>query len=352
MNDTGQYIASVATAVPEYSCDQATGEAFLRSHYSDVLNARSLEILHKVFAHPSVKRRHFAVDSPEELINEDPDRRMERFTSRSIELSTQASRKAMEKAGLNPKDITTLVVNTCTGYICPGISTYLLDPLGLKPTTPCFDLVGSGCGGAVPNLQVAQGLLRGNPAGAVLCISTEICSCTFQIGNDISLLVSNAIFGDGAAAAVVRNSPGGLRLMNLGSRYLTEYRNDVRYIYKNGQLHNHITLRLPNLAAKGALQVTAEVLGAAGLKMSDIVHWAIHPGGDSVITAVKDALGISEEQVRHSRGVMANYGNMSSATVWFVLDSIQRDGIIPGDLIMMLAFGAGMSAHALLLRAE
>jgi predicted naringenin-chalcone synthase len=352
MNETYQYIASVATAVPNFSCDQATGEEFLRDHYSDVLNTRSIEILHKVFAHPSVKRRHFAVDSPDELINEDPDKRIERFTSRSIELSVQAAGKAMEKAGLHPDDITVLVVNTCTGYICPGISTYLLDPLGLKPTTPCFDLVGSGCGGAIPNLQVAQGLLRGNPKGAALCISTEVCSSTFQIGNDIGLLVSNAIFGDGAAAAVVRNTPGGLRLMTSRARYLTEYRDDVRFIHKNGQLHNHITLRLPNLAAKGASQVIADVLGVAGLEMTDIFHWAIHPGGDSVTTAVRDALGIAEEQVIHSRNIMADYGNMSSATVWFVLDSIIKDGIHDGDLVMMLAFGAGMSAHALLLRAE
>jgi predicted naringenin-chalcone synthase len=351
MNRKDQYIAAVGKANPEFSCGQAFGEAFLASHYTGILSERSMEVLHKVFAHPSVQRRYFAVDSPEELLNEDPDRRMERFTRRSVELSAQAARFAMKEAALDSSDITALVVNTCTGYICPGISTYLLEPLGLKPTTPSFDLVGSGCGGAVPNLQVAQGLLRGNPDGAALCISVEVCSCTFQIGNDMGLLVSNAIFGDGAAAAVVWNRPEGLRMVASGARYLTEYRDDVRYVYRNGQLHNHITLRLPKLAAKGAAQVTADVLDSAGLRVEDIDHWAIHPGGDSVITSVRDALGLSEEQVRHSRGVMADYGNMSSATVWFVLDKIRREGIAPSDRVMMLAFGAGMSAHAYLLQA-
>jgi predicted naringenin-chalcone synthase len=346
-----EYIAALATAVPEYTCDQTEGEDFLAKHYSDRLNDRSMETLRKVFRHPGVRRRYFAFDSPEELLDENPDRRIDRFTRRSVDLSARAAEKVLERTGLSPHDVSALVVNTCTGYLCPGISTYLLERLGLERTTRCFDLVGSGCSGAIPNLQMAQGCLRADGGGAVLSISVEICSCTFQMGDNLGLIVSNAIFGDGAAAAIVTNRPGGLRLAGSGALYLPEYREDVRFVYRNGQLHNQLTLRLPKLAARGAAQVTANVLGAAGLGVGDIDHWAIHPGGDEIVTSVRDGLGLSEEQMRHTRGVLSEYGNMSSATVWFVLERIGKEGIEAGDRIMMLAFGAGMSAHAFLLQA-
>jgi predicted naringenin-chalcone synthase len=350
MSEEGQYIAGVSTAVPEYTCGQAEGLEFLEHNYSDVLSSRSMDVLRKVFAHPSVGRRYFAVDSPEELLAEYPDRRMDRFALRSVELSAKAAERALLEASLAPEDVSALVVNTCTGYLCPGISTYLLERMGFPKTTRCFDLVGSGCGGAIPTLQTAQGLLRGEGAGAaVLCVSVEVCSCTFQMGNDLGLIISNAIFGDGAAAAVVSNKTGGLRLTASGARYLPEYRDDVRYVYRNGQLHNHLSLRLPKLAAIGAAQVADDVLKAAGLEIGDIDHWAVHPGGDSIVTTVRDALGLDEAHMRHSRAVLSEYGNMSSPTVWFVLDKIRRGGIAPGERVMMLAFGAGMSAHAFLL---
>ncbi|MHB9029520.1 MAG: 3-oxoacyl-[acyl-carrier-protein] synthase III C-terminal domain-containing protein, partial [Candidatus Latescibacterota bacterium] len=97
--------------------------------------------------------------------------------------------------------------------------------------------------------------------------------------------------------------------------------------------------------------VVENLLGSRGLHREDIRHWAVHPGGDSIITSVRERLGIGEEAMRHTRSVLTDYGNMSSATVWFVLRSILDEGITPGDKIIMLAFGAGMSAHAFLLEA-
>ena len=123
---TKAYIGSFATAVPPYSCDQAFAEEFMKQHYGDRLTPRSMGLVHTCFSHPSIQKRHFAIDDPLELVNEDPDRRIARFTKKSIELSAGALSGALAQAGVEAGDVSGIVVNTCTGYICPGISTYLI----------------------------------------------------------------------------------------------------------------------------------------------------------------------------------------------------------------------------------
>ncbi len=346
------YIHSLATAAPDFSYTQPEGMEFILDRYSGVLDEKGRELMRKVFAHPSVRRRRFAFNDPDVLLRETFDERMERFQKWSVELSARAAGEALERAGFSPADVSVLAVNTCTGYLCPGITSYLMERMNLPRTVLAFDLVGSGCSGAIPNLQTAQGVLRGIDSGVALCVSSEICSCTFEMGNDPSLIVSNAIFGDGAAAAIVSPRPGGLRLEASEAWYAPEYRDDVRFMYRNGRLHNRLSRRLPVLAGKAAAAVTGNLLGSRGLKREDIRHWAVHPGGESIIEAVGRRLGLEEEFMRHTRSILSEYGNLSSATVWFVLRSILDEGVSPGDRIVMLAFGAGMSAHALLLEAE
>jgi predicted naringenin-chalcone synthase len=347
---TNAHIASFAVAPAPYIADQTTAEEFIRKHYANRLTSRSLALIHTVFSHPSIKKRQFAIDRPEILVDEEPDARMARFTHWSIELSAQAIQKALAQAGLSVGDVTGLVVNTCTGYICPGISTYLIEKLGLSRTIRTYDLVGSGCGGAIPNLQVAESLLKGNGGGVVVSASVEICSATLQMDNDISLILSNAIFGDGAAAAVLWSKPEGLEMVASACRYEPEQRDTIRYIHKNGQLYNQLSLKLPQLVNKAAAAVVADVLKSHSLDVQDVKHWAVHTGGEKIINAVRDEIGIPEERLQATRKVLAEYGNMSSPTVWFVLDELQQQGIAPGEWCVMLAFGAGLSAHAFLLR--
>ncbi len=344
------FLDGVATALPPLAISQGEGAAFLKANYEGRLKPSSLKLLARVFAHPSVKSRRFAFDGPAALLGEDPDKRAERFTLWALKLSAEAARGALKKTGLGAGDISGLVVNTCTGYLCPGVSTYLIEELGLKRSVKAYDLVGSGCGGAVPNLQLAGALAGARPGGAVLSVAVEICSCTFQMGDDASLIISNAIFGDGAAAAVVSGKPGGFALVDSVSRFAPEYREDIRFVHRNGQLHNQLSARLPGLAAETAGGLAAELLAANGLTRGDIGHWAVHPGGENVIKAVQARLALADDDMRWTRKVLSELGNMSSATVLFILDEMQREGLRSGELVVLLAFGAGLSAHACLLR--
>jgi alkylresorcinol/alkylpyrone synthase len=349
-NTSGAHIASVAVATPPLTLEQTELGRLAAKHYQGRLSPRSMSIIHKLFTNPSIKQRSFAIENVENLVDEDPDARVARFTHWSRELSAQAIEKALAQAGLSTDDVAGLVVNTCTGYICPGISTYLIEKLGLSGSVRVYDLVGSGCGGAIPNLEISESLVRQKGDRVIVSVSVEICSATFQMENDLSLLLSNTLFGDGAAAAVLWKRPQGYELVASARRYVPEQREAIRYVHKNGQLYNQLSLRLPDMVRKAAAQVVADVLEPLALRAGDIKHWALHSGGEKIINAVRDELRLSEEQVHATRSVLSEYGNMSSPTVWFVLREIEKQGVASGEWCIMVAFGAGLSAHAYLLR--
>ncbi len=129
-----------------------------------------------------------------------------------------------------------------------------------------------------------------------------------------------------------------------------EDREAIRYIHKNGQLHNQLATNLPHLVKKAVARVIADVLGPYALQVKDVKHWALHTGGEKILNTIKEEIGLSEEQLRASRGILSEYGNMSSPTVWFVLRKLMDSGIENGEWCIIVAFGAGLSAHAFLLR--
>ena len=350
INKQKTYIASVGLAIPPLRVEQILAGEMLEAHTKHELSERSLYVMRKLFAHPSISSRSFAIDDSETIFDENPDDRIARFTKWSIALSSEAVSKALDASKVDIGDIRGLIVNTCTGYLCPGISTYLIEKLGLKREVKVYDLLGSGCGGAIPNLQLADALVRQSDGGVIVSVSVEICSATFQMADDLSLIVSNTLFGDGAAAAVLRNEPGQLEMIDSASLYIPEEREYIRYIHKNGQLYNQLSVLLHNHVKKAAAQVVSSLLSRHSLRIADIRHWALHTGGEKVINSIKDKIGLSEEQLAATRSILADYGNMSSPTVFFVLDRIKEAGMKRNDLCMMVAFGAGLSAHACLLR--
>ncbi|TSK04956.1 MAG: type III polyketide synthase [Geobacter sp.] len=343
------YVASVASAVPEFSASQSYAAELVRQRFKETLTPRSLGLIRATFEHPAIEKRHFAVDAPARIFDETVDERVARFTEESVELAGRAVLSALEKVGVSPWQVSGLVLNTCTGYICPGISTYVAQRLGMRPSTRLYDLVGSGCGGAIPNLQVAESMLR-TIGGVVVSVSVEICSAAFQMDNDLSLILSNALFGDGAAAAVLWQKPVGFELTASAGRYVPEEREAIRFIHKGGQLHNQLSTDLPGLVARAAAEVVDDLLDSASLEKEDIGAWALHTGGEKVINAVRDQVGIPEELLWATRRVLSQYGNMSSPTVWFVLEEMMQKGIPAGTWCVLLAYGAGLSAHAYLLR--
>lgn len=346
------YVNATGTAVPPVAVTQEQVRQLMDYHYGSVLNDRARDVLHKALEHPSIKKRYLSVHTHEELLrfkNEDRDARIDRFTEWGVRLCAEAARAAMQRAGVSADEITAIVVNTCTGYICPGFSTYLIEELGLAGTVRAQDLVGSGCGGAVPNIQMGAGLIADQDSGVALCLAVEICSATFEMANDLSLIISNTIFGDGAAAAIVSNKERGFRISGMQSVYKPEYRDDVRYIYKDGRLHNRISSRLPAIVGDVVPSFIHNLIKEQSLTKKDIRWWAVHPGGAKMLDLLQEKLELSDEEIGIARTTYLNFGNMSSPTVLFELDHIMYNGVKPGDYCVMTAYGAGLSIHGCVL---
>lgn len=344
------FLASAATAVPPFRADQPTVWDYFARHYTGRLKTRSLDILRKVLEHPSIEGRNFAVDDPSCLIDETPDDRIRRFTSKGVDLACRAARKALDRAGLSIGEVDALVINTCTGYICPGLTSYVAQELDMDRSVPAFDLVGGGCAGALPGLMVARGQLASRGGGAVLSVAVEVCSVTFQMGDDLSLLLSNALFGDGAAAVVLWTRPEGLEFRGTATRHLPEERESIRYVHRNGNLHNQLSTSLPRIMAPVVEETVTSLLQGEGITIGDVGYWALHGGGDSVINGIGSRLQLSEEQLAPTRNVLRRFGNMSSPSALFVLSKLMEGGMEKGGWVILAAFGAGMTAHAALFR--
>lgn len=346
-------ITSVGTAAPAYALKQPEVEAFLREHYAQKVGERAMSVAHEVLGHPSIQNRHFAFKDRagfSKIVDEDPDERIARFTRWAVRLSAEAAREALRRTALSWNDISAVVVNTCTGYICPGISTYLVAELGLPAGVRVHDLVGAGCAGAIPNLQITKDIVGHARRKAALSVSVEICSATFQMSDDLGLVVSNAIFGDGAGAAVVCGAGAGLEVLDSMGCIDPGYRDDVRYEYRNGQLHNKLTRRVPVIVGNAVKDLLARFLQKHGLSIGRVRHWAIHPAGYNVLERIREKTGLSEEQLQVTRRILADYGNMSSASVWFEIQRIMETDPADGAWCVVLAFGAGFSIYAQLLR--
>jgi alkylresorcinol/alkylpyrone synthase len=299
-----------------------------------------------------IDARHLALDSLEEVFAIDPDTLHARFLVHAPRLAADAAANALLDANLEVAEIDGVVVSTCTGYLCPGLSGYVIERLGLRADLAAFDLVGHGCAAALPNWQLADALLAARRCHNVLSVCVEVSSAAMYLDNDPGVLVSACLFGDGAGAAVLsqRADPGkrSIECTAIGSLLNTAEREALRFEQRRGMLRNILTRPVPKLAAEHAERVLDDVLSRAGIDRAEIAAWIWHAGGRDVLLALRSRLGLTEEQTRYSAAMLREFGNLSSAFVYFVLEAALADRA-RGGWWWMSSFGAGFSCHGALL---
>ena len=347
-------IQGLGTATPPFHVTQKEAFEFFSANLP--LTADEENLYRRILLDGKIKGRYLGMDAKTDALETDPDRLLARFVKFGRATAVDAARRAMADANVRAEDIRGLVVNTCTGYLCPGLSSYVAEDLHLNPSIRFMDLMGMGCGAAIPNLEAAAGMLARSGEGPVLSLAVEICSATIFHGSDPGLVVSNSIFGDGAAAAVLdlhkEDSPqkGLARIVDFESGLYPQYREDLRYHTEGGRLRNFLNKRVPIIGARTAAEVGSRLLVRHGLTRKDIDWWAVHPGGTAVLEQVGKELDLDKAKLRFSYGVFENFGNMSSPSVLFVLrDILDKGRPQPGQKGMLLAFGAGFSAFAALI---
>src|SRR5439155_9322733 len=185
-----------------------------------------------------------------------PDTLHRRFSEHAPRLATQAAERALAEAGRRPEDLDAVIISTCTGYLCPGLTSYVVERLGLRSEVLTLDLVGQGCGAALPNLSMAEALLSARRCEQVLSVCVEVCSAAFYLDNDPGVLISACLFGDGAGAAVLAKEPGGgtrrVEWLATGSVLNPADRDLLRFETKGGMLRNILTTAVPVRAAQCA----------------------------------------------------------------------------------------------------
>jgi alkylresorcinol/alkylpyrone synthase len=348
------FITGLGTAAPprryaQRECwDALQGTALFNS-----LEPRSHYILKKILCGDNgIATRHLAVDSLMEVFNLSPDVMYQRFAKHAPALAAAAGCKALTDADCAPEEIDAVLVSTCTGYLCPGLTSYVSERLGLRPNIFALDLVGQGCGAALPNLRTAEALLAAGRAGKVLSACVEVCSAALYVDNDPGVLVSGCLFGDGAGAAILSKQPVRGR-RNVEWKFATSHlvpaaRDALRFEQRGGMLRNILTPEIPAMASKQAAQLFTDALGNAGVSRDRVTGWVLHAGGRDVLILLGEELELADTDVRHSAAVLRDFGNLSSPTVLFVLDAALHD-TVPDGLWWMSSFGAGFSCHGALL---
>ena len=338
------YLQTLVTALPEtvYTQEQCW-EIVARSSARERLHKRSRLILHSILrGDHGIGTRHFALPQIDRVFDLSPDELNAAFRIEGPKLASRALTEALAKAGLNAGQLDALFICTCTGYLCPGLTSYVAEQLGIRSDAVLQDLAGLGCGAAIPTLRAVSHLLAAKPDAVVACVAVEICSAAFYLDDDPGVLISACLFADGAAATIWRGSPpapGALRCFDFQTLHLPGERDKLRFELRDGKLRNLLDRTVPQLAAGAVGQLWA---GRGPRPVSRVVA---HTGGRDVLEALGPVVpGYSLEA---SQRVLHRCGNMSSPSVLFALEETlktARPG--PEGDFWLVSFGAGFSAHA------
>ena len=342
-----------ATPAARYSKAECLA-AFRASGWYARLDPRSHLIARTVLQRDNgIETRRLAVESLAEVFAIDPNTLARRFAAHAPGLAAQAGERALRDAGLEAVDIDAVVVSTCTGYVCPGLSGHVAERLGLRADVQAFDLVGQGCAAALPNFQLGRAMLASGAAEHVLSVCVEVSSAAMYLDNDPGVLISACLFGDGAGAAVLSRQarPDGRRVEWVDSTSLIDpsQRKALRFEQRDGMLRNILTRAVPTLAAEHAQRVLETVLGRAGVLPADISAWIMHAGGRDVLMALERRFELAPADLRYSAAMLREYGNLSSAFVYFVLQAALADNAA-GGWWWLSSFGAGFACHGALLK--
>jgi alkylresorcinol/alkylpyrone synthase len=351
------FLNAIGTALPEkcYSKEDCW-IAFQASDWFVRLDARSRAIAKLVLTRNNgIQERWLSVDTLDEVFAIDPDVLHRRFAAHAPALASTAGVLGLRAAGVCAAQIDAVIVTTCTGYLCPALSGYVIERLGLRNDILAFDFVGQGCAGALPNWQLSSALLAAGQCDHVLSICVEVCSAAMYLDDDPGILISACLFGDGAGAAVLSRSQMAAR-RRIEWKHTTSFidpaeRAALRFEHQGGMLRNILTRAVPRLAAQYAKEVLNQTLERAQLRGDQISEWIFHAGGRDVLLALEADLGLTPDALRYSREALRRFGNLSSAFVYFVLEAALRDRA-PGGWWWLSSFGAGFTCHGALLAVE
>jgi predicted naringenin-chalcone synthase len=361
-------IRGLGTALPPTVVSQAEAEAVTRNLCR--LGPDESALLATLYRHTGIRERHVLFDRqvvrdviegtrhsgsvflPSEKpgdLGPTTSQRMAVYEEHALPLAERAARAALEPSGVRPGDVTHLVTVSCTGFSAPGVDIALIKRLGLGPGVQRTHVGFMGCHGALNGLRVAAAYTGADPAACVLLCAVELCSLHFHYQWNPKRLVANALFADAAGAVVGTGGPAGpdgWRVAASGSCLFPDSEYAMTWDIGDHGFDMTLSTRVPNLIRANLRPWLENWLGGHGLTLGQIASWAVHPGGPRVLTDIEVALGLTAGATDVSREVLAECGNVSSATVVFLLERLRRQNA-PRPCVA-LGFGPGLVVEAAL----
>jgi alpha-pyrone synthase len=269
--------------------------------------------------------------------------RMQRFESCAPRLATEAAERLL--AGEDRSRITHLVITCCTGFFAPGVDLQLVERCGLNPDIERTFVGFMGCSAAINALKLARHIVRSEPGARVLALNLELCTLHLHETRDLEEILSFLLFGDGCAAALISADPVGARMASFKAALVPDTAELIRWNIREQGFDMVLSGGVPAAIRSGLAQ--AHPILRRDEEPIDL--WAVHPGGRTVLDAVESALELPPSALAVSRGVLSDFGNMSSSTVMFVLERLMRDAA-PGSSGCAMAFGPGLVAETMRFR--
>lgn len=343
-------ILALATGTPPRRYGQAEILAYLQPLFGTARHARV------IFERAGVSRRAMAADEAFYLEERSTQARNDRYLAEAIPLGEATVRRCLDQAGCEPSVVDDFIVVSCTGLDIPGLDLRLAGCLGMRPDLRRTCILGMGCYGAFPGLLRAREAVMAQPGRQVLVLALELCSLHLQMDDSLENVVVSALFGDGAAAVLVGQPSGGAitpgpRLVDAATHCDYTTFDQMAFHLTDQGFQMRLSAYVPDLLAAQVEAFIDALLQRNALDRRDVRFWGIHPGGSKILDYVQTRLQLSDAHLDFSRRVLCEHGNMSSPTILFVLDEIQRCGQpCPGDRGVLMAFGPGLTMEAALLQ--
>lgn len=346
-------ILALQTGVPETCYPQETITDFY-VHLLGVEGKRRERAIRAVMNHSGVACRYSVVEAEFFESPKSTQQRNERYMAAALPLGMKVIKTGLAAAGITPQHIDSLIIVSCTGFNVPGLDLLLARELGMSPRLNRTCVFGMGCYGAFPGIKRALESVKAGSHQRALVLCLELCTPHLQFDDATESIVSTSLFADGAGMIVIgdnaatQNGP-----MLIDGETFCDYQtlDHMSFTLTDQGFRMYLSSYVPDLLAANVSEFVDRLLARNSLHRDDVKFWAIHPGSKHIVECIQEKLGLASEQVRYSLETLHDYGNMSSATVLFVLDRIMQAGEpLPGDYGVMMAFGPGLTMESLLLR--
>ncbi|WP_309237463.1 3,5-dihydroxyphenylacetyl-CoA synthase DpgA [Actinomadura sp. BRA 177] len=344
-----------------------TGDSYTQHEILDTLAITDPRV-RSVFLNSAIERRHLVLpprDAGGGRVPEAQGDLLAKHRRHAVDMGAGAVDACLKDAGLSRADIGYLCCVTTTGFLSPGLSAYLVRDMGLPTGVGRVDVVGMGCNAGLNALNATAGWSAANPGKVAVMVCAEACSAAYVIDGTMRTAVVNSLFGDGAAAVALVTAPpggdepgmpdaaGGARVLGFASHLITDAIGAMRYDWDDaqGKFSFYLDPDVPYVVGANAEQVVDRLLSGAGLRRSDIAHWLVHSGGKKVIDAVRVNLRLTRHDLRHTSGVLRDYGNLSSGSFLFSYERLLREGAVTaGDLGVLMTMGPGSTIETALVQ--